>query len=189
MASHVASSQQKVVCPGLGTSLPIQRFASRPARPNTGLNAVPKKLNTLDSGWTKQFLGTGLFVEDSEKAEVNILERVEKKKVLSGVESMGLLTMAENAGLSLSKVEELGLLSTAEKLGLLSLTESLLTADPGKVTSISIPLFVAAICALILIPDDTTLEAVLRYGAAGLFFAGASVFFIGGFISSSLQED
>lgn len=33
--------------------------------------------------------------------------------------------------------------------------------------------------ALILIPDDTTLEAVLRYGAAGLFFGGASVFFIG----------
>lgn len=189
MASHFASTQQKQVCAGLGTSLPLQRFASKLGRPQTSLNAVPKKLNTLDSGWKKSFLGTGLFVEDSEKSEVNILERMEKKKVLSGVESMGLLTLAENAGLSLSKVEELGLLSLAEKLGILSLTETLLTSDPGKVTSISIPLFVAAILALILIPDDNLAEALLRYGSAGLFFTGASVFFIGGFVSLSLQED
>eukprot|EP00803_Ostreobium_quekettii_P011184 evm.model.scf_2885.3 EVM.evm.TU.scf_2885.3 scf_2885:12614-16330(-) len=182
-------SQQKAGAVGLGTSLPVHRFGVKSTRPQTSLNGVPKKLNTLDSAWKKTFLGTGLFVEDAEKSEVNILERMEKKKVLSSVEESGLLTLLEKTGLSLTTVEELGLLSKAEKLGVLSITESLLTADPGKVVALSIPLFVLSIGALVALPGGEFLGDLLRFGAFGVFFTGASALFVAGFVSSSLQED
>lgn len=43
------------------------------------------------------------------------------------------------------QLEELKLLSKAEKLGLLSLVEKVLSADPGAVTSASIPCLLAAV--------------------------------------------
>lgn len=50
------------------------------------------------------FFGTGYFVEDQELNAPNILRTAERKKILSNVESLGLLSAAEKAGLSLSKV-------------------------------------------------------------------------------------
>jgi len=42
------------------------------------------------------------------------------------------------------QIEQSKLLSTAENLGLLAILERLLVTDPGKVTALSIPFFVAA---------------------------------------------
>eukprot|EP00210_Caulerpa_lentillifera_P007931 g7570.t1 len=158
-------------------------------RTSVKTHAAPKKLNTLDKDWTKKFIGYGYFSEDQESSSVNIFERLERKKVLSSVEQAGLLTAAEKAGLSLTKIEELGLLSTAEKLGLLTLAEKALTSDPGVITSISIPFLIAMIGALVLIPGDNILESILRFGTAGAFGTGFLVFFAGGFLLSSLEEE
>jgi len=42
------------------------------------------------------------------------------------------------------QIEQSKLLSTAENLGLLATLERLLVTDPGKVTALSIPFFIAA---------------------------------------------
>lgn len=68
---------------------------------------------------------------------------------------------AEKAGLSLGKIEQMGLLSTAERLGLLTLAEDVLTSDPGKISSASLPFLVAAIASLALIPQDNLAETVI----------------------------
>ena len=44
----------------------------------------------------------------------------------------------------LVQIEQSKLLSTAENLGLLAILERLLVTDPGKVTALSLPFFVAA---------------------------------------------
>lgn len=66
---------------------------------------------------------------------------MEEKKLLSFIESTGLLSAAEKAGVTLSKVEELRLLSTAERLGLLSLLESAATTDGAIISSLGLPFF------------------------------------------------
>ena len=50
------------------------------------------------------FFGSGYFVEDKETDAPNYLRTLERKKVLSNIEQLGLLSAAEKAGLSLSKV-------------------------------------------------------------------------------------
>lgn len=42
------------------------------------------------------------------------------------------------------QIEQSRLLSTAENLGLLAIIERLLVTDPGKVTALSIPFFLAS---------------------------------------------
>ena len=64
-----------------------------------------------------------------------------------------------------------------------------LTTNPGTVTSLSIPFLVAAIGALIFIPGDNLVEAILRYGVAGFLGTGFLVFFAGGFVLASLQAE
>lgn len=54
------------------------------------------------------FFGYGYFVEDKELDAPNFLKTAERKKVLSNIESLGLLSAAEKAGLTLSKVLRLG---------------------------------------------------------------------------------
>lgn len=53
------------------------------------------------------------------------------------------------------QIEQAKLLSTAESLGLLATLERLLVTDPGVVTALSIPFFVAA-------AGKTTLEVYTR---------------------------
>jgi len=50
------------------------------------------------------FFTSGYFLEDKETDAPNYLKSFERKKILSNVESLGLLSAAEKAGLSLSKV-------------------------------------------------------------------------------------
>ena len=58
------------------------------------------------------FFTSGYFVEDKEADAPNYLRSLERKKVLSNIEQLGLLSAAEKAGLSLSKV---GCLDTASR--------------------------------------------------------------------------
>lgn len=153
------------------------------------MTMVQKKVNSYDETWKKGFFGTGLFLEDNEKPTVNIFKRVEQKKLLSNVEKLGLLSKAEKAGFTLSKIEKLGLLSTAERLGLLTLADELLVTDPGKVTSASIPFFLAAVGALVFIPQDNALEVALAYTLALLAGGAATTLFVGGFVLKGLQDE
>jgi len=148
-----------------------------------------RKVNTLDDSWSKKFWGTGYFSEDKEKAPVNVWRSIENKKLLSTAGKYKLLSGADKAGFNLARLEELKLLSTAEKLGLLSLAEKVLTADPGAITSASIPCLIAAVGALVFIPSDTLPTAIAHWTA---FIASSGAFvtlFAGGFILAGIQED
>ncbi|CAM6118317.1 unnamed protein product [Calypogeia fissa] len=151
--------------------------------------AGKKKVNVYDAGWSKQWFGAGLFAENSEVEDGNIIKKLEKKKILSQVEKAGLLSKAESAGLSLSQIEKLGLLSKAEDLGLLSLAENFATSSPGAIASFSIPLFVASILTIILIPDTDPALVIAQNILAALFLGGAGALFIGSIILSGLQEE
>lgn len=50
------------------------------------------------------FFSSGYFVEDKETDAPNYLRTLERKKVLSNIEQLGLLSALEKSGLSLSKV-------------------------------------------------------------------------------------
>merc|ERR1711865_1030764 len=98
------------------------------------------------------------------------IQQLQKKKGFSKIEQSGLLSATEKAGISLSKVEDLGLLSVGEKFGLFSFAEKVVT-NPGTLTITAIPLLLAAAAIVVTVPDDTTLELVGQYGAAGLLAA------------------
>ncbi|KAL3692652.1 hypothetical protein R1sor_006303 [Riccia sorocarpa] len=151
--------------------------------------ATKKKVNAYDDGWSKQWFGAGIFAENTEEEPVNIVKTLEKKKLLSQVEKAGLLSKAESAGLSLSSIEKMGLLSKAEDLGLLSLAENLATTSPATLASLALPLFVGAIAAIVLIPDDTTVLVVVQNVLAALLLAGAGGLFVGSVVLSGLQEE
>ncbi|KAK9814674.1 hypothetical protein WJX72_009598 [[Myrmecia] bisecta] len=162
--------------------------AGRPARLSTVAMGT-KKINAYDKDWSKGFFGTGYFREEADQNVDSYLKRIEKKKILSGVEGLGLLSKAEKAGLTLTQIEKLGLLSTAERLGLLTTLEKLLVAEPGQVSSLSIPFLLATLGALVVIPDDNVALAVVKYTTAALLGGVAVTFFAGGFLLASLQDD
>jgi len=148
-----------------------------------------RKVNTVDDQWKKGFFGSGYLLEDRERAPVNTLKVIERKKILSQAEKLGVLSAADKAGFNLAKMEELKLLSTAERLGLLSLAEKALTSDPGAISSASILPLIAGVGALVFIPQDNVVESVLRLVAAGASFAAFAALFAGGFIVGALQEE
>jgi hypothetical protein len=142
---------------------------------------------------------------------------MEEKKLLSFVEKAGLLSAAEKAGVTLKKVEELKLLSTAERcahthtramhllsffsrsrlalppslsssLGLLSLAESAASTDGALISSLSIPFFVIAIAALVLIPDQNIALVVVQDLLAASLLAGSATLFIAGYLVNALNE-
>jgi hypothetical protein len=148
-----------------------------------------RKVNSLDDSWSKKFWGTGYFSEDQEKAPVNVLRSIENKKLLSTAGKLKLLSGADKAGFNLAKLEELKLLSTAERLGLLSLAEKVLSADPGVVSSASIPCLIAAVGALVFIPTDS-LATTIAHWTAVIVASGAFVtLFAGGFVLAAIQEE
>ncbi|ONK59343.1 uncharacterized protein A4U43_C08F5460 [Asparagus officinalis] len=110
--------------------------------------APKKKVNRYDDNWKKQWFGAGLFAEGSEDVNVDVVRKLEQRKVLSGVEKAGLLSKAESLGLTLSSIEKLGFFSKAEELGLLSLAETAADVSPSTLASLSLPLLVMAITAV-----------------------------------------
>ncbi|GAQ82538.1 hypothetical protein KFL_001140260 [Klebsormidium nitens] len=174
---------------GLKVSPVMNRKVQRSARKSSIVAMVPKKkVNAYDEAWTKSFFGTGYFAESSETAGANIIQSLEKKKLLSGIEKAGVLSKLEGAGLSLSTIEKLGLLSKAEKFGLLSLVENLAGTNPGVIASYALPLFAASIASIVFIPDDTTVLLALQYTLAVLCLAGAGGAFVTALVLGALQD-
>lgn len=179
---------------GLSLSLPsLSSPSPSPSQPQPSFNVVAmatkKKVNAYDDGWSKQWFGAGIFAENTESAPVNIVKSLEKKKLLSQLEKAGLLSKAESAGLTLSSIEKMGLLSKAEELGLLSFAENFATSSPAALASWALPLVVASILSIVVIPDDSTALLVLQYALASLFAIGAGGLFVGSIVLSDLQED
>ncbi|GJU00387.1 hypothetical protein Tco_1110725 [Tanacetum coccineum] len=150
--------------------------------------APQKKVNKYDKGWKKEWFGAGIFFEGSEEIEVDVFKKLEKRKVLSNVEKAGLLSKAEELGLTLSSIEKLGILSKAEELGLLSLLEKVAGFSPAALASASLPILVAAILAVVLIPDDSSVLVVAQTVVASTLAATATGLFVGSIVLEGLQE-
>lgn len=146
------------------------------------------QVNKYDSGWKKEWFGAGLFFEGSEVVEVDVFKKLEKRKVLSNVEKAGLLSKAEQLGFTLSSIEKLGILSKAEELGLLSLLETAAGFSPAALASASLPVLVAAILAVVIIPDDSTALVAAQTVLAGTLAATATGLFVGSIVLEGLQE-
>ncbi|CAL4956006.1 unnamed protein product [Urochloa decumbens] len=150
--------------------------------------APKKKVNRYDENWSKQWFGAGLFAEGSEEVSVDVFKKLERRKVLSTVEKAGLLSKAEELGVTLSSLERLGLLSKAEDLGLLSLVETAAGASPSVLASISLPLLVAAVAAVVVVPDDSVALVAAQTVVAAVLAAGAAGLFVGSVVLAGLQE-
>ncbi|KAE8694770.1 putative voltage-dependent anion-selective channel [Hibiscus syriacus] len=158
-------------------------------KPLTIVNMAPKKkVNKYDSGWEKQWFGAGIFYEGSEEVEVDVFKKLEKRKVLSNVEKAGLLSKAEELGLTLSSIEKLGVFSKAEELGLLSLLEKAASVSPSTLASAALPVLVAALAAVVIIPDDSVGLVAVQAVLAGALVVGAAGLFVGSVLLGGLQE-
>ncbi|CAJ2678496.1 unnamed protein product [Trifolium pratense] len=164
--------------PSNNNKLPFTVFAMAPKQ----------KVNKYNDNWKKQWYGAGIFYEGSEEVEVDVFKKLEKRKVLSNVEKAGLLSKAEELGVTLSSIEKLGLFSKAEELGLLSLLENLATISPSVLASLSLPTLVAAIATVVLIPDDSTALVVVQAVVAAALGVGAVGLFAGSVVLGGLQE-
>ncbi|KAG1346289.1 putative WRKY transcription factor 50 [Cocos nucifera] len=102
------------------------------------------KVNCYEAIWEKLWYGAGLFAEGSEEVSVDVVEKLEKPKVFSGVEKAGLLSKAEQLGFTLS----------------------------SALASVSLPLLLAAVAAVVLIPTTPWLSwphrppSLLPWGSA-----------------------
>ncbi|KAK6920816.1 Protein of unknown function DUF1118 [Dillenia turbinata] len=150
--------------------------------------APTTKVNKFDKSWEKKWYGAGIFYESSEEVEFDVFKKLEKKKVLSNVEKAGLLTKAEELGVTLSSIEKLGVFSKAEELGLLSLVEKLVGVSPSVLASAALPILVAAVAAIVVIPDDSVGLVVVQAVVAGALGFGAAGLFVGSVVLGGLQE-
>ncbi|KAI4326648.1 hypothetical protein MLD38_031938 [Melastoma candidum] len=169
-------------------SYPHHASATR-RRPLTVFAMSPKqKVNKYDDNWKKEWFGAGIFYEGSEEVEVDVFKKLEKRKVLSNVEKAGLLSKAEGLGFTLSSIEKLGLLSKAEELGLLSLLENAATVSPSILASAALPVAVAAIVTVAVIPDDSAALVAVQAVVAGALLVSAAGLFVGSVVIGGLQE-
>ncbi|TYH32727.1 hypothetical protein ES332_D13G009600v1 [Gossypium tomentosum] len=158
-------------------------------KPLTVVSMAPKKkVNKYDSEWEKKWFGAGIFYEGSEEIEVDVFKKLEKRKVLSNVEKAGLLSKAEELGFTLSSIEKLGVFSKAEELGLLSLLEKVAGVSPSTLASAALPALVAALAAIVIIPDDSVGLVALQAVVAGALVVGAAGLFVGSVVLGGLQE-
>ncbi|KAI0496355.1 hypothetical protein KFK09_022671 [Dendrobium nobile] len=150
--------------------------------------ATKKKVNRYDGNWKKEWYGAGIFSEGSEELSVDVVKKLEERKVLSGVEKAGLLSKAEQLGFTLSSIEKLGFFSKAEELGLLSFLEKAAGSSPSTLASFSLPLLIAAVAAIVLIPDDSAVLVAVQAVVAALLGVGAAGLFVGSVVLGGLQE-
>ncbi|KAI4336039.1 hypothetical protein L6164_014615 [Bauhinia variegata] len=150
--------------------------------------APQRKVNKYDENWKKEWFGPGIFYEGSEEVEVDVFKKLEKRKVLSNVEKAGLLSKAEELGFTLSSLEKLGVFSKAEELGLLSLLEKAASFSPSVLASAALPALVAAVAAIVLIPDDSVGLVAAQAVIAAALGVGAVGLLVGSVVLGGLQE-
>ncbi|KAK2984357.1 hypothetical protein RJ640_005373 [Escallonia rubra] len=165
-----------------------RRFFPAKNAPRFLAMAPQKKVNKYDKGWKKEWFGAGLFYEGSEVVEVDVFKKLEKRKVLSNVEKAGLLSKAEELGLTLSSIEKLGVFSKAEEFGLLSLLEKVASVQPAALASAALPVFVVAILAIVVIPDDSAALVAVQAVVGGGLVVGATGLLVGSVVLDGLQE-
>ncbi|XP_004505021.1 uncharacterized protein [Cicer arietinum] len=174
------------------SSVRYQRSSLTPSNnklPLTVIAMAPKnKVNKYNDNWKKEWFGAGIFYEGSEEVKVDVFKKLEKRKVLSNVEKAGLLSKAEEFGVTLSSIEKLGLFSKAEELGLLSLLETLAAVSPSVLASAALPTLVAAVATLVLIPDDSASLVVVQSVVAAALGVGAVGLFAASVVLGGLQE-
>lgn len=98
------------------------------------------------------------------------------------------MSKAESLGFTLSSIEKLGVFSKAEELGLLSLAETAADVSPSTLASLSLPLLVMAIVAVVLIPDDSAALVAVQAVVAAALGVGAAGLFVGSIVLDGLQE-
>nr|GMD32662.1 uncharacterized protein LOC109162604 [Ipomoea batatas]GMD35878.1 uncharacterized protein LOC109162604 [Ipomoea batatas] len=150
------------------------------------LGNVERRLFTSKPRLRRRFFpsnGTPKFLAMAPKKK-----KLEKRKVLSTVEKAGLLSKAEELGFTLSSIEKLGVFSKAEELGLLSLLEKSASFSPSALASTALPILVAAILAIVLIPDDSAALVAVQAVLAGALGVGAVGLLLGSVVLDGLQE-
>ncbi|GFZ17529.1 hypothetical protein Acr_26g0007990 [Actinidia rufa] len=166
-----------------------KHIANRLSPPSLDNNySRSKSVNKYDGKWKKQWFGAGIFYEGSEEVPVDVFKKIEQRKVLSNLEKAGLLSKAEELGLTLSSIEKLGVFSKAEELGLLSLLEKAASFSPSALASAALPILVAAILAIVLIPDDSAALVAVQAVIAGALGVGAAGLLVGSVVLGGLQE-
>ena len=107
--------------------------------------------------------------------------------MLSKAEEAGLLTAAENAGLTLATIEKFGLLTKAEDLGLIS--AALNRNTPGAVSLLAWTLFAAGPATVYFVPDSTTTEVAIQVVVSLVCILGGSAAFGAASLLSKLQSN
>ncbi|XP_062169560.1 uncharacterized protein LOC133875441 [Alnus glutinosa] len=172
----------------LSSKPPFARvFPARKSLTVVGM-APKKKVNKLDNDWEKQWFGAGIFYEGSEEVEVDVFKELEKRKVLSNVEKAGLLSKAEELGLTLTSIEKLGVFSKAEEIGLLSLLEKAAGFSPSALASAALPILVAALVVIVVIPDDSAGLVAAQAVLAGTLAVGGAGLLVASLVLGGLQE-
>jgi hypothetical protein len=129
----------------------------------------------------------------------NLLKDVESSGLLTQVAQSGLLSKAQEAGLTLSKLEPLVALAAENKEililveaatpevlpllpklvdlapGALPLLATAITIPPSVISAVGLASLVAAVGAVVVIPDDTVLQVAEQTLAVGLLGAGGVV--------------
>lgn len=86
-----------------------------------------------------------------------------------------MLSSLEKSGLTLSKIESMGLLSTAEDLGLLEFAESLLTTPKENISSVAALTFLCIPPSFLVLPDGVKTPVALVFTALSLLILAVSV--------------
>lgn len=94
-----------------------------------------------------------------------------------------MLSSLEKSGLTLSKIESMGLLSTAEDLGLLELAESVLTTPKENISALAALTFLCIPPSFLLLPDGVKTPVALVFSALSLLILGVSI------VVGSVQEE
>ncbi|CAN1189042.1 hypothetical protein LINPERHAP2_LOCUS39677 [Linum perenne] len=117
--------------------------------------------------------------KSGQELEVDVFKKLEKWKVLSSVEKAGLPSKAEEFGMTVSSIEKLGLFSKDEELGLLSPLVKMVAVSSAALASAMLPAFIAAVEAIVVMPDDSTALVVVQTVVAGTEGLGAIGLFEG----------
>ena len=146
----------------------------------------PAQVNRYDENWSKQWFGAGIFAEGSEEVSVDVFRKLERRKVLSTVERAGLLSRAEQLGVTLSSMERLGLLSKAEELGALSAATD--PGTPGALLALAAPLLAAGPAVVYLVPEEHAWQVALQAVAALVCVVGGAAAVAASTFVSRLQS-
>ena len=128
-----------------------------------------------------------------QKPPVKVLSRLESLGLLTSLSEAGLLSGAESAGL-FSKLEAAGAFSTAEKLlpladklNVFSLLESLLLIDSSVLSLGAVALLAGEVGLITVLPDDNTALVAVQAVTGVAAGAGALTLFAASALFGTLQ--